>query len=54
MEQQNIAPRADQPLMTQTDLNRADAPANLQYKVQSPRNYTQTTTRSNRDYARRM
>jgi hypothetical protein len=54
MENGNSAPRADQPLMTQKDLARDNAPASIQYKNEAPRNYTQTTTRSNRDYGRRM
>ncbi len=50
----NVQPRADQPLVTQTDLKRGEEPAKLEYRVQGMRNYTQNNTRNIRNYARRV
>jgi hypothetical protein len=50
----NVQPRADQPLVTQKDLQRGEQPANLEYRIQGVRNYTNNNTRNVRNYSRRV
>ena len=52
--QDNVQPRADQPLVTQKDLQRGEQPANLEYRVQGGRSFNPSQARNIRNYSRRV